>query len=79
MKQLNKEKIDTIMRKLGYNVKRLRLERGIDLPSVSNALNISLYVLKNIEDGKYPALQIVTIFMLARHFSVSLKTFFYDI
>jgi transcriptional regulator with XRE-family HTH domain len=76
MTQLVKKKIDVYTRKLGYNIMRIRLEKGIYLPSVSDALDISVYVLKNIENGKYPTLKIFTLDRLAKYYRVGIRNFF---
>ena len=71
-----KQRIDEYTRKLGYNIMRIRVNKGIYLPAVSDALDISVYVLKNIEDGKYPTLKIVTIYRLAKYYQVDMRDFF---
>lgn len=70
MKPLQNEKDRACMRRLGYNIMHIRLEKGIDLSSVSKALNISIYVLKNIEVGRYLTLKIIAVIRLARYYKV---------
>lgn len=73
-----KKKIDRELRKLGYNIMRIRIGKNIYLPAISDALDISVYVLKNIEAGKYPTVKIVTLFRLARYLKVNVRDFFDD-
>lgn len=75
---MNKVKTDTdeFLRILGYNIIQARLNRGIYLPAVAKALNISVYTLSNIENGKYPHLNIETIYSLAECFRVDVGEFF---
>lgn len=72
------KKISTYTRKLGYNIMCIRVDKGISLPTVSDALNISVYVLKNIEAGKYPSLRIKTLFHLASYYKLSVKDLYKD-
>jgi|GEM_PF-4960985 len=75
---MNKKKtyIDDFLRIIGYNIMRVRLNKGIYLPAVGKALSISVYVLKNIEDGKYPKLNIETLYQLSEHFKVNVAELF---
>jgi len=64
------------------NIRTIRLyicaheSRGIYLPDVSAALDISIYVLKNIEDGKYPTVKILAFYILAKFFPLLVSLIF---
>jgi hypothetical protein len=55
---------------------RIRINKGIYLPAVSAALDISVYVLKNIKNGKYPTLKILTLYILAKFFPLLVSHIF---
>jgi DNA-binding XRE family transcriptional regulator len=62
--------IDKVTRRLGYNIMRIRVDKGIYLPTVAAALGLSIYEMKNIEKGKYPHLKMWLLFELIEYFGV---------
>lgn len=60
-----KNEVNEFIHVIGYNIMRIRLNKGIYLTAVARRMNISVYVLKNIEKGKYHRMNIGTIMLLA--------------
>lgn len=64
------KKIDKVIRRLGYNIMRIRIDKDIHLPTVTAAMGLSTYEMKNIEEGKYPHLKMILLFELIEYFGV---------
>jgi|GEM_PF-1417981 len=59
------------LKKLGNNLRRLRLERKLDIDTVAAAINITPEMLQKLEDGLYPDCEMLVLFDLAEYYGVS--------
>ncbi len=62
--------------KMGNNIMHIRMSKGISLPAVSSALNTPVYVLKNIEEGKYPDVKVELLIRLVKYYEIKMKDLF---
>lgn len=63
--------IDGDLKKVGTNLKRIRLHRNLDIESVAKAVKLTPQRLQQLEEGLYPDCRLKIIFDLIEYYGVT--------
>lgn len=68
--------IDADIKKVGANLKRIRISREIAIDTVATAIKLSPQLLQQLEDGLYPDCKLYIIFDLIAYYGVPAEEVF---
>lgn len=63
--------IDADLKKVGENLRNIRINRGLAIEEVAAAIGLSPQLLKQLEDGQYPECKLETLFDLIEQYGVT--------